>query len=68
MQSGKFYWRRDKQFGRIAGSGGEEVIFDRKMPHDLNLNKEHKGTPVNYKARKIHTIPNTYYAIDVRKV
>ena len=68
MIQGKFFWRRDKQFGRIEGPNGEEVIFDRKMPHDLNINKEHKGTDVLYKARKIHTIPNTYYATEVKKV
>lgn len=69
MKNGNFFWRIDIQFGRIKGDNGEEVIFDEdNTDHDLNLNKEHKGTPVEYKAQKVHGIPNTFFATKVRKV
>lgn len=72
MKDGTFFWRRDIQFGRIKGdngNNGEAVIFDEdNTDHDLNLKKEHKGTPVKYKAQKVHGIPNTFFATEVRKV
>ena len=65
MKNGSLFWKADKQFGRIDGENGEDVIFDPKMPHSLNLTIKHDGTKVTYKAVKIRAIDNTYYATKV---